>query len=214
MRRPLRTLLSVGTFGAAFGLVEAAVVVYLRAIYYPDGFTFPLTAVSPDHLAVELFREAATIVMLVSVAVAAGGRGWERFGHFLVGFGVWDIFYYIWLFLFLRWPSSPFDFDVLFLLPVPWVAPVIAPVATALFMVWAGAVIVLRVETGGGFRPGLRSWLLVGAGVALLLYSWIRDLPAGLGRTVPEPYPYPLLVAGLGLMLWGFLSAVRPERRG
>lgn len=214
MRRALRTLLSVGTFGAAFGLVEAAVVVYLRAIYYPDGFTFPLKAFSPDLLAVELLREAATIVMLVSVAVAAGGRAWERFGHFLVGFGVWDIFYYIWLFLFLRWPSSLFDFDVLFLLPVPWVAPVIAPAATALLMVWAGTVIVLRMETGRGFRPGLRSWLLVGAGVSLLLYSWIRDLPAGLGRAVPEPYPYPLLVAGLGLMLWGFLSAVRPERRG
>jgi hypothetical protein len=72
----------------------------------------------------------------------------------------------------------------------------------------------LSVETGRGFRPGLRFWLLVGAGVALLLYSWMRDLPAGLGRTVPEPYPYILLVAGLGLMLGGFLSATRPELRG
>jgi len=214
MRRALRTLLSVGTFGAAFGLVEAAVVVYLRALYYPDGFTFPLKPVAPDHLAVEMFREAATIIMLLAVAVAAGGRGWERFGHFLTAFGVWDVFYYVWLFLFLRWPSSLLDVDVLFLLPVPWVGPVIAPVAVSLFMIWAGVVIVLRMETGRGFRPNLRSWLLAGAGVAALLFSWMRDLPAGLGRATPEPYLYPLLAAGLGLMVWGFLLACREPRRG
>ena len=71
-------------FAAAFGYVEAAVVVYLRALYYPGGFQFPLRIFEPGLLSVELFREAATLVMLGAVAVLSGRTHWDRFGAFLV----------------------------------------------------------------------------------------------------------------------------------
>jgi hypothetical protein len=214
MHRALRKLLWVSVFAAAFGLVEAAVVVYLRSLYYPNGFSLPLHPVPPDHLAVELFREAATIVMLAAVAMAAGGRPWEKAGHFLAAFGVWDIFYYIWLFLFLRWPSSLLDWDVLFLIPVPWVAPVIAPVAVALLMVAMGSVMVVRMETGEYFHPRWQSWAAVGVGAGMILYSFMRHSGESLATSVPESYPYFLLVAGLALMGWGFLHACKRPRRG
>ena len=82
-------------FAIAFAFVESSVVVYLRAIYYPDGFTFPLRLIEQEHLFVEILREAATIIMLVAVGFLAGRTGWQRFGFFLICFGVWDIFYYV-----------------------------------------------------------------------------------------------------------------------
>ncbi|MGB6122206.1 MAG: hypothetical protein WBG80_09875, partial [Bacteroidota bacterium] len=86
----LTRLVWVGLFAVAFAFVESSVVVYLRTIYYPDGFTFPLRLVEEQHLIVELLRELSTILMLVAVGVIAGRRGWERFAYFMVAFGVWD----------------------------------------------------------------------------------------------------------------------------
>jgi hypothetical protein len=82
-------------FGAAFGWVEAAVVVYLRRIVYPDGFALPLAPIEPHLAAVELGREAATLIMLAAVAMLAGRTRWQRFAAFIVAFGVWDLAYYL-----------------------------------------------------------------------------------------------------------------------
>src|SRR5512134_294061 len=100
-----RKLLWVSLFGVAFALVESSVVVYLRSLYYPEGFAFPLKLMSPQHVGVELSREAATIVMLAAIGVVAGSKAWEKFAYFLVAFGVWDIFYYVWLRVMLDWPA-------------------------------------------------------------------------------------------------------------
>ena len=96
-------------FGVAVAYFEAAVVVYLRELFYPDGFSFPLTVIPLSLYAIELFRELATIVILITVAALAGKRFWERFGFFIILFGVWDIFYYIWLKTTINWPSSLLD---------------------------------------------------------------------------------------------------------
>ena len=79
-------------------------------------------------LAIEIGREAATLIMLLGVAMLAGADRWERFLAFCLSFGVWDIFYYAWLWIFVRWPASLFTWDLLFLIPVPWIGPVLAPV--------------------------------------------------------------------------------------
>jgi hypothetical protein len=138
------TLLTLALFGASFGLVEAAVVVYLRAAAGVSGqyvsttpelqaATYQEAAASLAHIpaglrAVEGYREAATMVMLCTVALLAGARAKERWGGFLWVFAVWDIAYYTGLWATLRWPSSLKDYDVLFLIPVPWVAQVWFPV--------------------------------------------------------------------------------------
>ena len=122
-----RTILLVSVFAVAFALVESSVVVYLRLLYYPEGFAFPLKPALMSHVAVEVSREVATIVMLAVVGLIAGRSRWQRFSYFMIAFGVWDIFYYVWLKIMLNWPASLLDWDVLFLIPVPWIGPVVAP---------------------------------------------------------------------------------------
>jgi hypothetical protein len=138
------SLLTLALFGASFGFVEAAVVVYLRAaagvygqysstasqLLSPATYQETLSSLEqfPQSLrTIEVFREAATMIMLGSVALLAGARAKERWGAFLWTFAAWDITYYIGLWATLRWPYSFKDYDVLFLIPVPWVAQVWLP---------------------------------------------------------------------------------------
>jgi len=186
-------------FAVAMGYFEAMVVVYLRELFYPGGFSFPLVIIPPNLIVLEMFREAATVVMLVCVAALAAKRFWERFGYFLILFGVWDIFFYVWLKIAIGWPSSIFDWDILFLIPLPWIGPVIAPVMIAVLMTVVGVSITRIIAGGGDFRPGRISWVLALAGTAVLLYSFMRNIGAGLRQEHPEPYLYVLLIAGLVL---------------
>jgi len=201
----------VGLFAAAFAFVESSVVVYLRAIYYPGDFAFPLKPIDPGHGEIEVWRELATIVILGAVGVLAGKKTWERFGFFLVAFGVWDILFYAWLKVTLGWPTTLTDWDVLFLLPLPWIGPVIAPLLIATLMVVCGAIIVIRHERGIRFQPGKFSWLAGISATILLLFSFMSDLPAALHQHPPAPYSYWLLGAGLLLYAAGFIDACRPH---
>lgn len=210
---PLRKIIWVMLFAIAFAYVEASVVVYLRAIYYPDMFEFPLKMIRTDHLVVELFREAATILMLAALGIVAGQRGWQRFGFFCIAFGVWDIFYYIWLKATLDWPSSLTEWDVLFLIPLPWIGPVIAPASIALLMTLCGIDIVVRTARRQFFAPTLLSWLLAIFATALILFSFMYDTDATLRGQMPRPYRYELLIAGVLLYVWGYAVAVRAPRK-
>src|SRR5262245_39933262 len=90
-----RMLVWVSVYAVAMGLLEAAVVVYLRRLYYPHGFAFPLVPVDNDVAVVELWRELATVVMLAAVGGMAGRNRGERFAYFLYAFGIWDLIYYV-----------------------------------------------------------------------------------------------------------------------
>ncbi len=186
----------VMVFGIAMAFAESAVVVYLRAIYYPEGFAFPLKLATDNLIRVEVLRECATMFMLFSVAVLAGRKLWERFAYFLFCFGVWDIFYYVWLKVMIDWPSSIFEWDILFLIPLPWIGPVIAPVSISLLMITVGFFIIFSFYRGYDFRPVLSSKILVLAGTALILFSFMRDTEAAFNQQLPEPYLYSLLLAG------------------
>ncbi len=131
------------------GLLEAVVVVYLRALYYPEGFVVSgvesLTLIPAKMVVVELCREVATIVMLSGIAflTCRTGEWWSRLAVFMIGFGVWDIFYYVWLKVFINWPESLFTEDVLFLIPVPWLGPVLGPVIVSIVMIITGLSILI-----------------------------------------------------------------------
>src|SRR5580700_10847047 len=114
-------------FSIAMGFLEAAVVIYLRKMYYPNGFHFPLTVVEPDIGLTEFLREAATVIMLLAIGILTGKNTSQKFGIFLFCFAIWDIFYYVFLKMLIGWPASLLDWDILFLIPVPWVGPVLAP---------------------------------------------------------------------------------------
>jgi hypothetical protein len=124
-----KRLLVVALFAVAFGFVEAAVVVYLRAAtgLWPGPPLKALVLPAP-LLRIESFREAATIVMLGVIALLAGQRAKEKFISFLWTFALWDLSYYIWMRLTIGWPASFLNTDVLFLIPVLWLAQVWFPI--------------------------------------------------------------------------------------
>lgn len=184
-------------FAVAMGYFEAAVVVYLRQIFYPEGFSFPLKVISTRLLAVELGRECATMVMLAAAAALAGKRFWERFAYFILLFGAWDIFYYIWLSVTIGWPASVFDWDILFLIPLPWIGPVIAPVVISIIMIIAGILIVRLYAHGRFFHPTLITWIASLIGTGAILFSFMRDTDATLHQRMPSPYLYSFLLIGL-----------------
>ncbi len=134
-------------YAIGMAYVEAMVVVYLRRMFPLEG----LPKASINEVAMRLqehniyfeeqSREAATIFMLVAVALVSGKGLRERCAVFLWCFALWDLFYYLFLYLWTGWPQSLLDPDILFLIPMPWLAPVIFPVAIATVM--AGAALVL-----------------------------------------------------------------------
>jgi hypothetical protein len=133
-------------FSVAFAYIESAVVVYLRAIFYPNGFNFPLVdfddiAGFGPYLLAEIGREAATLVLLFTASYMLGRNLRRRFAYFLTIFAVWDIFYYIWLKVLIDWPASILDWDILFLMPAVWAGPVLAPIITSLTMLVIAAVL-------------------------------------------------------------------------
>jgi hypothetical protein len=167
---------AVVVYAIAMALLEAAVVTYLRTLIGRIDPYRPVPLPVPAWLMrIELAREAATLVMLAAVAWLAGRDRRSRLGYFLIAFGVWDIFYYVFLVPMTGWPRSPFDWDILFLIPLPWWGPVIAPVSIAALMV-AGGTLASQCARGG--RPVWpRGWPLAAgmAGVALALYAFMAD---------------------------------------
>ena len=161
--RPRAALL---LYAVAMGYLEAAVVVYLRAIYYPEGFSFPLNPMDPGILGVEIGREAATVVMIFAVAWAAARSGWQTLIGFALVFGVWDIAYYAGLKILLGWPASLSELDVLFLIPTVWVGPVWAPSLIALPM--AAAAWALWPMDYGAIAPRAWEWSLLVAACCVL----------------------------------------------
>ncbi len=196
--RPRTALL---VFAVAMGYLEAAVVVYLRALYYPEGFSFPLVPMDAGILAVELGREAATVVMIFAVAWATARSGWQLLTGFALVFGVWDIVYYAGLRILLGWPASFLEPDILFLIPSVWVGPVLAPSLIALTM--SAASWALWPMDHGIIAPRVWEWSLMAVAGCILVATFI--VPAalsgvsGLGEGVSLPatgYPWWGWIAG------------------
>jgi len=204
-----RRLVTLSLFAAAMAYVEAAVVAYLRAIYYPAGFSFPLTGMPQDMLAIEVARELATLIMLAAVAMLSGADRWERFLHFALVFGVWDILYYAWLEVILGWPASLLEWDILFLIPVPWLGPVLVPLIVSASLI-GGSLVLLSLK-GRGTRLGFTrlSWTLVVLAGLVVVGTFTYDWRSVIERRPPSPYPWAVFLPALALALGVFLRSVR-----
>jgi len=170
-----KALAALAIFGITMGLLEAAVVVYLRQLYYPEGLTLPLKPASSTILLIESSRELATLVMLITSAIAVGENALQSFAYFLYMFGFWDIFYYVFLKVFLDWPASILTWDVLFFIPVPWVSPVLAPIICSLTMIVFGCITVLLQQKGAHIKIKGVDWALFISGAVVIFYSFIKD---------------------------------------
>ena len=189
-------------FSIAFAYIESAVVVYLRTIFHPDGFTFPLTSFGMTPLwkrllLTEIGREAATMVLILSGAWLFGRNLQQRFAYFLTIFAVWDIFYYIWLKVLIGWPVSIMDWDILFLIPITWAGPVLAPALISITLLLFAVVILYRDSYGRPIRASRIEWLgFISAAVVVVISFCIA------GRHITDPdyqshFYWPVFAAGL-----------------
>lgn len=206
-------------FFIAMAFLESAVVVYLRALYYPDGFELTLVRMSPLLVHTEVFRELATMIMLLAPGALVARSAIERFAWFCFGFGVWDIFYYVWLKVLLDWPASLMTPDLLFLIPVPWIGPVWAPCMISIGLILLAVLLLKRSSQRSAAPIGTRTWLLLIGGACSMIASFIIVPVSGafdvdqlmeghgtIGRvepmTVDHPWSWLLIgfvMAGVGL---------------
>jgi hypothetical protein len=157
------------------------------------------------------------MVMLGTIGYLAGRGVAGRLGAFAIAMGVWDIFYYVFLWLFAGWPQSPLAPDILFLIPLPWWGPVLSPVLLALLMIGGGTAAMLREVRGGIAPPTLPAWLLLIGGSLLCLMAFMAHglmaLPRGLEAafaTRGGAFPWPIYALGLLLAAAGLRLALRP----
>jgi len=214
-----RIVIWLTLFAFAMAYVEAALVVHLRQLYYADNplSIFPLRLLSHTDLAIELVREAATILMLVAVAFLTERDIGRRFAAFVYAFGIWDLAYYGCLKLLIDWPQTWLEWDVLFLLPWPWFGPWLTPAVIALLFASWGAWILLstcqprftRLSATlfvAGAVLGLSAFLLPAAG--LLLQGEIA-----FQGYQPEAFAWSLFVPGVLAMTAGLIYASRNKKK-
>jgi hypothetical protein len=195
-------------YAVAMAWVESAVVFYLRSMmgriepYQAD----PLPVIGRFSL-VELPREFATMVMLFAVGFLAGRTWRARIGYAAIAFGVWDIFYYVFLKVMCGWPHSVMDWDILFLIPLPWWGPVLAPVLISLLLIFWGTLGSQFEHAQTTALPNIAAWVTGAIGVALALQVFMADTMAAahqgvdaIRNVLPKYFNWPLFCAALLLM--------------
>jgi hypothetical protein len=201
-KETFKRLLVVVIFGAAFGYIESAVVVYLREIFYPAGFTFPLPnllAFDPAQrylLLTEIGREAATIAVILAAAFLFGRNRRQRFAYFMVIFAVWDIFYYVWLKVILDWPASIMDWDILFLIPVTWASAILYPIIMSAIMLVFAAAVLYRDAIGKPIRVSPLDWLVFSLAAVIIVVSFCTAGPYIASADYKSHFYWPLFALG------------------
>jgi hypothetical protein len=125
-------LVLLAIFGIAMAHFEGVVVVYLRkalGMLDSESNKESIGKFPKRYLKIEMTREAATIIMLVIIAYISGVTWIEKGIFFLWTFAFWDLFYYLSLYILIKWPPTFTTIDVLFLIPKPWIAPVWFPIS-------------------------------------------------------------------------------------
>jgi hypothetical protein len=139
-------LILLALFGIAMAHLEGVVVVYLRkalGILDTESNKVSVEKFPRRYLYIEMTREAATIIMLMVIAYLVGTTWLDRGICFLWTFAFWDLFYYLSLYILIKWPPTLKTIDVLFLIPVPWIAPVWFPIGVSSLTIISIAILYL-----------------------------------------------------------------------
>ena len=204
-------------FAVAMAWIEASVVLYLRTLV---GSLEPYQTNLLPHFGtlgnVEIIREAATLVMLFAVGRLAGNTRQSRWAFSLLAFGIWDLCYYLFLVPLTGWPRSLLDWDILFLIPVPWWSPVLAPLCISPLLVVGGLLAVFFDQQESPLRPGKLAAIAGGTGAALVLYSFmassilaLRNGIEALRQTLPVGFSWPFFLFGIVLLAVPVLDIIR-----
>ncbi len=207
----IKQLFWLMVWGVAFGYIEASVVVYLREIYYPEGFAFPLVIIQDHIMLTEIIREAVTLLIIWATVCLSYRKLQSRIAAYIVLFGIWDIFYYLFLKLLLNWPESLGTLDILFLIPAPWVGPVWAPVLVSLGFIYAGMAILIRNHQNHFFQFGKGFIVFELIAALLIIISFIIPGSSVIEQSLPTHFPSYLFfigfLTGVGIFLYYFNSS-------
>ncbi|MFH0797683.1 MAG: hypothetical protein V2A65_11655 [Candidatus Omnitrophota bacterium] len=186
-------------FGISLGYLEAAVVVYLRGLCYPDGFYFPLRMPPLKIFFTEVGRELSTIIILLGTSYCVGS-GITRVAYFLLLFGLWDICYYFWLYILLKWPPSFFTWDILFFIPITWAAPVIAPIIVSILFILYGILLFSLDSKKRKVAVSLREKVVGLTGLLLVFLSFTIDAflePTCYLSRIPVSFHWGIFISGI-----------------
>ena len=227
-----KTVAIVTVYAIAMAFLETVIVIYLRKLYYPQGFIFPLKGFI-DHqiLSIEWIRELFTLIMLACVGILAGRSKYEKGAYFIHSFAIWDIFYYVWLKVILNWPSSLLTWDLLFLIPWAWVGPVLAPLICSVTMLVLAYIIISREDQGKNNAFKKKEWFFFILGSILILSTFLYDygkilfkehfitnlstllqnqeFQALIRNYTPTTYPWIIFILGEFLLILGITSIAR-----
>ncbi|MBT8195908.1 MAG: hypothetical protein KJO64_05745 [Bacteroidia bacterium] len=192
--------------GIAFGIIEASVVVYLRPLFNGSITDFslqvlPIQVIDSEFkqiIITEIWREVATLLLIFAAAWLAAKHWWEGVCYFVFLFGVWDIVYYIWLYVRIGWPASIMEWDILFLIPQAWYGPVIVPVIISLLGMLTAMVVVYAFEKRIGFKIKPLYIILVLAAFVIWYFSFTHQVEVG-QTEFPEQYSWLMFFGGVGL---------------
>ena len=215
-RPVLSPLLCVTFFAIAMGFLEAICVVYLREKLFAPGTDTQEIVAQLGRFGIEHIRELCTMVMLLAVAWIAAFNARTRTAMFFLMFGIWDITYYVGLRVFTGWPGSIVEWDCLFLVPVPWYGPVLAPVLISVYFIVGCILLILREAAGSSLRITWAVLTLLGLGFGLWYWSFVKDSDTIMaGGYEGVVYSWPLFFGGLSCAVFGLYLAAhrRPFRR-
>ncbi len=200
-----RQLFWLMIWGVAFAYIEASVVVYLREIYYLDGFTFPVVIAEPHMVITEVVRELATLLIMWATVNLTYQILQSKLAAFMVIFGIWDIFYYLFLKIILNWPETLNSWDILFLIPVPWVGPIWAPIVVSIGLIYAGISILVQNDKGHFLDFGSKFMLLELIAGVIIIVSFLIPGYAVITESVPSYFPQYLFWAGFIMGFGAFI---------
>ncbi len=206
----MKKLVPLLILGIAFGVIEGSVAIYLRPILSSGKADFAIRVIQPEILTdiqrtvikTEIDREIATIVLIAAAAAVSAASIMHWFSYFVFTFAVWDIFYYIWMSFRIGWPKSLFDWDILFLIPRMWFAPVIVPVIISCFGIVFSVIALRGLDISK--KLDVRFYHLVPVSMALILWlvSFLNKSVKGM-TAFPESYSWVLFVLGVICALFG-----------
>ena len=220
MNRLVSKIIWISIFSIAMAYLEAAIVVYLRRLFGIGDLILQVPPFDQQIAVIELGRELATLIMLLAIGWIAGHNIQSRLSYTLIAFGVWDNFYYLWLNVFIGWPKSLLDPDLLFLIPLPWWGPVLSPVLISILMITGGVAVLRENVNNNPVHFPQSIWIPLILGVLLLLYSFMADaiqiLPAStaaLNDLRPTQFNWPAYVIGLSLASVSILQLMTRHKK-
>jgi hypothetical protein len=213
--REQKRWIMVMIYAVTMAWVEAAAVYYLRTLVRRiDPYQADPLPIASGLGEAELVRELATLIMLFAVGWLAGATWRSRFGYMSIAFGTWDIFYYVFLRMMTGWPKSLSNWDVLFLIPLPWWGPVWAPISIALLMILWGSFVTQfgPPHVSVGLKPVLFGAVGIGLALFVFMADAIRTADRGteaLRTMLPDRFNWPLFVVAQVLMALPVVDVAR-----